>query len=172
MKSMTARLTVFSLPGAPVVAMTATATEAEVSAIISNTGIREKPIILRASPVLPQHKYVATLRPANICDPEGRTDKSGKKKPGLIQLLDRIFLAKYIQDLKLKLPVKKTLVIFRDENKMTEVYEHVEEQCPEFDDMSTIPFVMNHGGLGKVSIKKIIFYGIFHKDQNRTGAES
>ena len=45
---------------------------------------------------------------------------------------------------------------YRDEQKMVEVYENVEEQFPEYDDKSTIPFVMNHGGLGPATIKNII----------------
>ena len=90
MKTMTARLRVFSLPGAPIIAMSATATEAEVSAMIQNLGLRSKPVILRASPVQPHHKFVTVKRPPNNCDPEGRLDKFGKEKPGLLQLLERI----------------------------------------------------------------------------------
>ena len=156
MKSVTARLRVFSLPGAPVVAMSATATDLEVSGMIKNLGLRQKPVILRASPVQAHHKFVTVKRPANTCDPEGKQDKFGKEKPGLIQLLNRIYLAKYIENMKQNLPVKKGLILFRTEKHMMEVFEYVKEQLPGYDDMTTIPFTMNHGGLGPATIKNII----------------
>ena len=64
--------------------MSATVTENEVSAMVANLGLREKPILLRASPVQDHHKFVTVLRPPNNCDPEGKLDKNGREKPGLI----------------------------------------------------------------------------------------
>ena len=156
MKAVTARLRVFSLPGAPVVAMSATATDKEISGIISNLGLREKPVILKASPVQAHHKFVTIRRPPNNCDPEGRIDKNGKERAGLIQVLDRILLKKYIEKVKKNLPVKKALVFFRTEKHMLDVFEYVREKLPEFDDMNEIPFVMNHGGLGPATTKNIM----------------
>ena len=66
MKSVMARLRIFSQPGAPVVAMSATVTEEEVTSMVKNLGLREKPVILRASPVQDHHKYVVIKRPPNI----------------------------------------------------------------------------------------------------------
>ena len=156
MKTVTARLRVFSLPGAPVVAMTATATHSEVSGMIENLGLRTKPVILRASPVQLHHKFILVKRPPNICDPDGRIDKSGKEWPGLIQTLDRIILAKYVDCVSQNLPVKKSLLFFRTEKHMLDVFEYLREQLPGYDDMTQIPFVMNHGGLGPATTKNII----------------
>ena len=156
MKTVTARLRVFASPGAPILAMSATATESEVSGMIQNLGLRAKPVILRASPVMSHHKFVTVKRPPNICDPEGRLDKSGKFKPGLIQLLDRILLKRYFENVRNGLPVKKALVFFRTEKHMLEVFEYVKEQLPGYNDMSEIPFVMNHGGLGSATTKNIV----------------
>ena len=75
---------------------------------------------------------------------------------GLIQLLERIYLSNYIENLQLNLPVKKGLIIFRDESKMLDVLEFLQEEFQEFDDNETCPFVMNHGGLGPVTTKNII----------------
>ena len=52
MISVMASLRIFSQPGAPILAMSATVTDREVSAMIVNLGLREKPVILRASPVM------------------------------------------------------------------------------------------------------------------------
>ena len=156
MKTVTARLRVFSLPGAPIVAMSATATEPEISGMISNLGLREKPVVLRASPVQAHHKFVTVRRPPNNCDLEGRIDSLGREKPGLIQVLNRIFLRKYIEDMRQKLPVKKGLILFRTEKHMLDVFEYVREQLPEYDDLNTIPYVMNHGGLGPATTRNII----------------
>ena len=95
--------------------MSATATEHEISGMISNLGLREKPVVLRASPVQAHHKFVTVRRPPNNCDPEGRIDSIGREKPGLIQVLNRIFLRKYIEDMRQNLPVKKGLILFRTE---------------------------------------------------------
>ena len=156
MKSVMSRLRIFSQPGAPVVAMSATVTEPEVSAMIKNLGLREKPVILRASPVQDHHKYVTVKRPPNNCDPEGKLDKFGIEKPGLLQLLRRIYLTKYIESLRQNLPIKKCLILFRTERQMVDVLEFVQEELPEFDDSASCPFVMNHGGLGPVTTQNII----------------
>ena len=156
MKTVTALLRVFSLPGAPIVAMSATTTDREISGIISNLRLRERPVILQASPVQSHHKFITVRRPPNTCDPEGRVDKLGNEKPGLIQLLNRIFLTKYIENMRQNLPVKKGLILFRTERHMLDVFEYVREQLPWFKDMNSIPYVMNHGGLGPATSKNII----------------
>ena len=155
MKSAMGRIRIFSQPGAPVLAMSATVTQAEVSAMIKSVGLRDKPEVLRASPVLPHHKFVPVRRPPNTSDPEGKKDKDGKEKPGFLQLLRRIFLNKYFESIKQNLSVKKTLMIFRDEQKMVETLELCQEELPDYENENS-PFVMNHGGLGPVTTNNII----------------
>ena len=155
MKSVMARLRIFSQPGAPVVAMSATVTESEVSAMIRNLNLREKPVVLRASPVQDHHKYVTVLRPPNNCGADGRVDQLGREKPGLLHLLDRLFLNTYIKNIRLNIPVKKCFMLFRTDSQMLDVLEYVQEQLPGYDNAES-PFVMNHGGLGPVTTKNII----------------
>ena len=155
MKSVMARLRIFSQPGAPILAMSATVTDSEVSAMITNLGLREKPIILRASPVQLHHKFVTVQRPPNHCDPEGKVDKHGRERPGLLQLLNRIYLTKYIENIRQNLPVKKCLMLFRTDRQMLDVLEYVQEELPDFEN-ETSPYVMNHGGLGPVTTNNII----------------
>ena len=155
MKSVMARLRIFSQPGAPVVAMSATVTEEEVSSMVKNLGLREKPVILRASPVQDHHKYVVIKRPPNICGPDGYTDRLGREKPGLHPVLDQLYLAKFFECIRQKQPVKKCLMLFRTERQMLDVLEYVQEELPDFDN-SDSPFVMNHAGIGPVTTKNII----------------
>ena len=95
MKTITARMRIFSVGGAPTVAMSATATEVEVEAMVKNLGIRQKPVVLRASPVQEHIKFAVVERPSNSCGIDGRVDKFGNYQPGLIALLDRIYLSKF-----------------------------------------------------------------------------
>ena len=78
------------------------------------------------------------------------------ERPGLLQLLNRIYLRKYIECLKQNLPVKKGLILFRTDKHMLDVFEYLREQLPGHDDMAEIPFIMNHGGLGPATTKNII----------------
>ena len=156
MRGAPARLRVFSLPGAPLLAMTATATEAEIKHMKENLGLRNNTIILQATPVQDHHKFIALRRPPTNRDPEGRIDMAGNLRPGLIQLLDRIFLDFYVDNLKKCQPPKKGIIFFRAEKNMLDIYEYVRERLPEFDDMNTVSFVMNHSGLGPATISNII----------------
>ena len=107
MKSVTARIRIFSVPGAPAVAMTATATVREVEAMVKNLGLREKPVVLRASPIQDHIKFSVVRRPSNSCGIDGRLDKFGIHQPGLVALLDRIYLSEFFrEDFKLIYSVK------------------------------------------------------------------
>ena len=98
MKGVTARLRIFSVPSAPAIAMTATATATEVEAIVKNLGLREKPVVLRASPIQDHIKFCVVKRPSNSCGIDGVVDRFGKPKPGLVALLDRIYLSEFIRE--------------------------------------------------------------------------
>ena len=76
-----ARVRVFDFPGTQSVVITATATVNEVLLMKQNLGLRQESVILRACPMQAHHKFVVLKRPPDICDPEGRVDKSGNIKP-------------------------------------------------------------------------------------------
>ena len=156
MQRVTGRMRIFSAAGAPSVAMTATATEQEVEAIIKNLNLRDRPVILRASPIQDHIKFALVRRPSNFCGMDGEVNASGREMPGLISLLERIYLSKFIENTKLKIPVKKCLILFRTENHMLGVHDFVRESLPELTDPSTKPYVMNHGGLGPITTQSII----------------
>ena len=156
MQSVTAGMRIFSAPDAPTVAMSATATEQEVEAIIKNLGIRTKPKILRASPIQDHIRYELVRRPSNFCGMDGEVDKKGNFQAGLIALLDRIYLSKFVENTLQNIPVKKCLMVFRETKHMLAAHDSVRGRLPDLKDPSTRPFVMNHGGLGPLTAKSII----------------
>ena len=125
MKTLTGRLRIFAEPGSPTVAMTATATDMEISSMISNLGLRTAPVILKASPVQSHIKFVMLNRPSNNCGSYGRIDKWGNEHPGLIALLRRIYLDMFIKNTRLNLPTSKCLMLFRTESHMFDVNDYI-----------------------------------------------
>ena len=110
----------------------------------------------RASPIQDHYKFVTVPRPPNFNGMDGVVDKKGNLKPGLLFLLDRIYLGKFIANIKQNLPVKKCLFLFRTEQHMLEVHDYVQENLPQFKDNATKPYVMNHGGLGPITAQSVI----------------
>ena len=156
MKTVTARMRIFSVRGAPAVAMSATATGDEVNAMIKNLGLRERPVVLRASPIQDHIKFAVVRRPPNNRGMDGELDKAGIEQPGLLALLDRIYLSRFIENTLQTIPVKKCLMLFRTQKHMLEVHDYVRQKLPEFKDPMTKPYLMNHGGLGPITSEYII----------------
>ena len=92
---------------------------------------------LRASPIQDHFKFVTVPRPPNCNGMDGTVDRTGKQKPGLLTLLDRIYLGRFIENTKQNLPVKKCLMLFRTEQHMLEVHDYVKENLSQFKDNST-----------------------------------
>ena len=159
MKTVTARMRIFAEPGSPTVAMSATATVQEVESIVKNLGLRVKPVVLRASPIQEHFKFVTVRRPPNNCAMDGEVDAAGNEKPGLIALLERIYLGRFIKNSLKQIPVKKCLMFFRTEKHMLEVHDFIRESLPELKDPATMPYIMNHGGLGQITAQSIIDRG-------------
>ena len=107
------RLRVFRASSAPCLAMSATATSAEVSAMIANLGIRTDPVLLQASPTQSNIKLVKIKRPPNNNGADGYMDKNGITAPGYLALLERIFLTDFITCIKTGKSVKKGLIFCR-----------------------------------------------------------
>ena len=156
MKNMTGRMRIYSAKDAPALAMTATATEEDIQSMVKILGFRDKPVILRASPIQDHIKYCVIKRPPNVNGMDGNESSTGSMEPGLLTLLDRLYLSKYVEMTRLNHPVKKCLMLFRTQNHMTNVYDYVLDKLPEFQDHNTRPFIMNHGGIGPITADHII----------------
>ena len=79
--------------------MTATATSDEIKNVVIALGLRTSPVILKTSPILSHIKYSILRRPSNNFGLDGTENVHGKKVPGLMDLLLRVFLKHYIEDL-------------------------------------------------------------------------
>ena len=95
MKSSTA-LRLYGVKNCPTICMSATATESEVQMVISSLGLRVPPVVLTATPIQSHIKYSVVRRPSNNYGIDGVEMKNGVKNPGLMDLLMRIYLRKYL----------------------------------------------------------------------------
>ena len=77
-------------------------------------------------------------------------------KPGLIQLLNRLVLDEYVASIKSGENPKKTIIFFRREDDLPDVYDELCERLPGFAaNPETIPWVLNHSGIGPVTAESI-----------------
>ena len=113
MMKINSRLRVFRSPGAPTIAMSATASHGEVMATISNLGFRTKPVLLQASPTQPNIKFVTMQRPPNNYGPDGYEDKNGIHHNGYLSDLKEVYLREFIKSVQEGRPVKKGLIFCR-----------------------------------------------------------
>ena len=89
----------YGIEGCPCVAMTATATSEEIKDVIIALGLRKSPVVLKTSPILPHMKFSILKRPSNNFGLDGTENVHGKRVPGLMDLLSRVFLKHYVEDL-------------------------------------------------------------------------
>ena len=158
MKTLPGQLRASAVKGAPVLAMSATSTKVEVEELKSILGLRNNTVVLQASPVQSQHMSVKIKRPANIYGSYGlEGGESGElEKPGTVQLLDRICLDDYVKCLRSGEQPKKTIIFFRKEDDIPDIYDELCERLPEFcQNPETIPWVQNHSGIGPVTAESI-----------------
>ena len=87
---------------------------------------------------------------------DGITTSNGERKPGLMDLLMRIFLDKYLADLKNDRQPKKCIIFCRGSNMLAEIYVRLMKLTNhKFKDCRDSPFVMNHSSLLPPSAKVI-----------------
>ena len=147
MKSSTG-LRLFGIPSCPTISMTATATDQEVKDVIQALGLRKPPVILAASPVQSHIKFSIIRRPSNNFGLEGTMTKAGVKNPGLLDLLDRVYLDPYLEDLRLGREPKKAIIFCRGNSTLGAIYSHLMYRTHYmYTDCRDSPFVMNHSSL-------------------------
>ena len=74
--------------------MTATATDEEIKQVVDALGLRNQPVILTSSPIQSHIKFSVIRRPSNNLALDGIVSSNGVKKPGLMDLLFRVYLRK------------------------------------------------------------------------------
>ena len=148
MMKMSTGLRLYGIQNCPSIAMTATATENEIGEVVKALGLREKPVILTSSPVQAHIKFSIIRRPSNNFGLEGTVKKNGNRNPGLFDLLDRVYLRQYVQDLKTGVEPKNAIIFCRGNGVLGAIYSHLMNLTfNQFRDCRDAPFVMNHSSL-------------------------
>ena len=152
MKSIPGHLRSKAIKTAPCLAMSATCSVSEIAELKLNLGLRDSnTVVLKSNPVQSQHCYVNVRRPPNVSGAFGDELDAGHK-PGTVQLLDRLILDEFVEDVKLGKKPKKTIIFFRREDDIPNVYDAICERLPEHAaNPNTIPWVQNHSGIGPVT---------------------
>ena len=137
--------------------MTATATKKEIDDVVKALGLRSAPVILTSTPVQSHIKFSIIRRPSNNFGLEGTTTKRGVRNPGLLDLLDRVYLRQYVEDLKVGAEPKKAIIFCRGNGVLGSIYSHLMNLTGyRFNDCRDAPFVMNHSSLLPPTEKVII----------------
>ena len=143
-----ASLRLYGVKNCPTLAMTATITKNELSGIVSAFGFRKAPRILASSPIQEHIKFSILRRPSNNYGFDGYTNKKGINSPGLMDLLNRIYLKHYIEDLKAGRMPKKCIIFCRGNSILGELFCRLMEMTDyRYQDCRSSPFVINHSSL-------------------------
>ena len=156
MKSLCGFIRIFAVKGSPTLSMTASATDSDVREMKSCFNMKDDETeVLRASPVQDHVNFQAVRRPPNGVGFDGDFSNSGCFGPGLGQLLCRIYLDKFISDVRNGIDPKKAMIFFRTEMQLISAYEYLLEKLPWFEgDHKNIPFMMCHGADKNIIARK------------------
>ena len=148
MMRLSTSLRLYGVRGCPSVCMTATATEKEIEDVVKALGLRAPPVILTASPIQSHIKISIIRSPSNNYGLDGTVTKKGVRNPGMLDLLDRILLRKYVEDLKAGVEPKKAIIFCRGNGLLGSIYSHLMNLTEHtYKDCRDAPFVMNHSSL-------------------------
>lgn len=141
-------LRLFGVKNCPTLAMSATMTDAEVKEVVAALGLRCPPVLLTASPILSHIKFSIIRRPSNNFGIDGTSTCDGKRQPGLMDILLRVYLKQYVKDLKLGRKPKKCIIFSRGINTLGDIYSRLMELTNyRYSDCNDSPFVLNHSSL-------------------------
>ena len=128
--------------------MSATATKSEVSDVVTALGLKKSPTILAASPIQSHIKFSMIRRPSNNYGLDGYIGKDGKRKPGLMDLLLRIYLNRFLDDLKSGRKPKRCIIFCRGNGILGALYSRLMELTDfKYNTCEDAPFVINHASL-------------------------
>ena len=143
-----AGLRLYGVRSCPTLAMTATATPREVKEVVTALGLRVSPTILASSPIQPHIKFSMIRSPSSNYGLDGYTNKNGVKNPGKMDLLERIYLQRYLKDLEVGIKPKKCIIFCRGNDVLGAIYSRLMELTNfKYKDCRDCPFVMNHSSL-------------------------
>ena len=109
-------------PSAPVCIMSATVTTPELRTLIKSLDLTPNPVLLANSPLQSHIKISFLRRPPNVFGVSGVEDEDGQvTRPGLIQMLERIYFDKMFADQAAGKEPKKAVIFFRGLEKQAAV---------------------------------------------------
>ena len=148
----TSMLRAFLRPDSPTVVMTATASSSDVKELVKalGLGVRGKPVLIASNPVQAHMKLNVLKRPPNNNGIKGIGDK-----PGLWQLLKRIYFDPYFEDKKNQQPPKKLLVLSKTIKPLIALHTIMRRMTGECS-AATASFVMVHSDLPRPTEKVIM----------------
>ena len=120
-------LRIYGVKNCPTIAMTATATNADIKEVVAALGLRTPPVLLASSPVMSHIKFSVVRRPSNYYGVDGYVTKDGSTHPGLMDLLSRVYLQFYLKDLAHGVQPKKCIIFCRGNSVMGDIYSRIME---------------------------------------------
>ena len=145
----TSMLRAYLRPDSPTVVMTATASSSDVKELVKalGLGVRGKPVLIASNPVQPHMKLNILKRPSN-----NRGMKGTDEKPGLWQLLSRIYFDQYFEDRKNQRPPKNLLILSKTFKPLIALHTILRRMTGECS-AATASFVMVHADLPRPTEK-------------------
>ena len=141
-------LRLYGVKNCPSLSMTATATQKEIEEVVAALGLREKPVILTSTPVQSHIKFAIIRRPSNNYGLDGSVTERGVRNPGMMDLLLRVALRQYLDDLEQGKQPKKCLIFCRGNGVLGAIYSRMMELTNyRYKNCRDSPFVMNHSSL-------------------------
>ena len=141
-------LRLYGVKNCPSLAMTATSTKSEIDEVVAALGLRMRPVVLTSTPVQSHIKFSVVRRPSNNFGLDGTTTEKGVENPGLMDLLQRVFLKQYLDDLNNKREPKRCIIFCRGNGVLGAIYSRLMELTNyRYRDCRDSPFIMNHSSL-------------------------
>ena len=134
--------------GAPLAVFSATLTEEELKDVITIAGRKKTMAVVASGPLHNNTKICILKRPSSQVPVLGDDDAKGREVPGLLHLLRRLVLDKFVAAVKAGLPFHKTIIFFKTSYQMCEINGWLITQLGNgcYD---SSPFCMNHSSVSR-----------------------
>ena len=103
----------YMVPGSSLAVLTATITAQELQMVKKLLDRKKEAVLLAEGPVKNNAKICTIRRPSSDVDFLGRKLSDGTWQPGMLALLETLFLTKYVRHVKDGTPCPRTMIFFR-----------------------------------------------------------
>ena len=128
MEEQTGRLRVFLRKGAPTGALSATATQDDVSMTIQILGLKSEPVLLAENPLQSHFKFVMLHRQSDNYGFDGYMDLNRNYHPGLLDQLKLIYIDEYVRCIEEKQEPKPAIIFFRTESQLINLLNYLRQR--------------------------------------------